>query len=44
MKYEYKYSAFGKSRSKKTEKKVPSKTPYKALMYLAELAERKRSE
>ena len=36
MKYEYKFSAFGKARSKKDEKKTLSKTPYKTLVYLAE--------
>ena len=35
MKYEYKFSAFGKNR-KKTEKKAPSKTPYKFLEYVSE--------
>lgn len=36
QKYEYKYSAFGQSRTKKAEKRTPSKTPYKFLMYVAE--------
>lgn len=34
-KYEYKYSAFAQTQ-KKVEKKTPSKTPYKFLMYVAE--------
>lgn len=36
MKYQYKFSAFGKARSKKAEKKIATKTPYKTLVYLAE--------
>lgn len=28
LKYEYKFSAFGKVRNKKIGKKAPSKTPY----------------
>ena len=36
-KYEYKFSAFGKMRDKKAEKKITNnKTPYKFLMYVAE--------